>query len=154
MATKNAGDHPGVALLDVNALVALVWPHHQAHRAVTAWFKKHSKAGWATTPFTEAGLVRLSTNRSVIANAATPTVALAMLHQLTALPGHHFWPDTVRGVCSPTHAEQLVGHKQITDAHLLALCLAHQGHLVTLDAKILTYNLVEPNLIQVLTSKS
>ena len=36
------------ALLDVNVLIALVWPNHVHHEAARAWFTRRRKDGWAT----------------------------------------------------------------------------------------------------------
>jgi predicted nucleic acid-binding protein len=33
-----------VALLDVNVLVALVWPAHESHNKVQHWFQQHAAA--------------------------------------------------------------------------------------------------------------
>ena len=47
-----------IALLDVNTLIALAWPNHSHHVAAHNWFATW-KGGWATTPFTEVGFVRV-----------------------------------------------------------------------------------------------
>ena len=56
-----------------------------------------------------------------------------LLTRLTALPGHRFWPDhlAVADVCPPDGI--VATHRQITDAYLLALAVAHDGVLATLD---------------------
>jgi uncharacterized protein len=38
---------------------------------------------------------------------------------------------------SPTIRERLQGHRQITDAYLLALAIHHKGKLVTFDRRML-----------------
>lgn len=92
------------ALLDVNVLVALAWPNRVAHRAAQAWFRTEAAAnGWATTPVTEAGFVRVSSNRRVLPTATTPGVAIDMLGRMTALPGPTFWSDAVRHAGGSTH---------------------------------------------------
>lgn len=124
----------GVGLPDVNVLVAAAWPNHVGHAAARAWFAAHGTA-WATTPVTESGFVRVSSNRAALPTSTTPRLAIEMLHRLCDLPGHAFWEDSVRAVTGATSlAERLRGHRQVTDAHLLALCAAHRGHLVTFDA--------------------
>jgi predicted nucleic acid-binding protein len=53
------------------------------------------------------------------------------------LPGHEFWSDDVSIVSSKYVArEKLVGHGQVTDAHLLALALSRGGRLVTFDGGV------------------
>lgn len=126
------------ALLDVNVLVALAWPNHVAHHLAQTWFQAEAAAnGWATTPVTESGFVRVSCNRSAVPTATTPDVAIDMLRQMTKLAGHAFWPDAVRDVVGATlDASTLSGHRQVTDAHLIALCAEYGGRLITLDRPI------------------
>lgn len=60
-----------------------------------------------------------------------------MLQRLTALPGHRFWKDDVSVTkASPFRSLSLVGHRQVTDAYLLALARANEGKLATLDRGI------------------
>ena len=122
---------PGPALPDVNVLVAATWPNHAAHRAARAWFDDTQE--WATTPFTEAGFVRVSSNRAALPLSTSPALALELLRRLCELPGHVFWPDTVQGVVAPGLGPRLSGHRQVTDAHLLAVSEGQGGHLVTFD---------------------
>ena len=54
---------------------------------------------------------------------------------MVALAAHVFWPDDLpvnqlASFASPA----LVGHRQVTDAYLLALAHLHQAKLATLDA--------------------
>jgi len=51
---------PGVALLDVNVLVALFHPDHVHHDLAHDWFVGHRHAGWATCPVTENGFLRVT----------------------------------------------------------------------------------------------
>jgi len=126
-----------VGLLDVNVLVALTWPTHVHHGVARRWFDLHSVEGWATCPITQLGFVRLSSNPKIIRDAVAPREAVAMLARLTALPGHVFWPDAVEVSASgPFAALSFVGHRQATDAYLLALAQCQEGRLVTLDRGI------------------
>lgn len=129
-----------VALLDVNVLVALAWPNHTHHALAAAWFDEAASRGWATTPFTEAGFVRVSANRRILPAATSPTIALDLLNRLTALPGYEFWPDDVRLVTDAETARQLRGHRQITDAHLLTLARHRGGRLVTFDQALAQFD--------------
>lgn len=127
----------GAALLDVNVLVAIAWPNHLHHASAMTWFKTHSADGWATTPVTEAGFVRVSSNRAMSLTVTTPGTAIALLRRLAARPGHRFWPDAITGVVGGhVDPERLTGHQQVTDAHLLAIAIEHQGRLVTFDTGI------------------
>src|SRR5205807_1947335 len=52
----------GVALLDVNVLVALFDPDHVHHEPAHRWFAEQRGTGWATCPLTENGLLRVLTH--------------------------------------------------------------------------------------------
>ena len=121
-------------LLDVNVLIALAWPNHVHHADAVAWFMAHRSSGWATCPVTESGFVRVSSNTHVIPEAKGPAEAIGVLRALTALDGHRFWSDDV-SFCRSTFIapERIVGHRQVTDAHLVALALHHEGRLATFD---------------------
>ena len=126
-----------IGLPDVNVLVALAWPNHVHHDRAVAWFREHSARGWATCPATQTGFVRVSSNPRAIPDACMPQDAIALLQRYVALPGHHFWPDDIALADSPAIArDKLIGYRQITDAHLLALAIVRGGRLVTFDRGI------------------
>lgn len=121
-------------LLDVNLLVSMAWPNHVHHTPATTWFRRRAGQPWATTPMTEAGFVRVSSNTAAIPGAVTPTEALALLGQMSDVPGHHFLPDDVRGVVGEhLDAERISTHVHVTDAHLLAVARRHGAKLATFD---------------------
>lgn len=126
-----------IGLLDVNVLVALAWPNHVHHRIASSWFLAHQEEGWATSPITESGFVRVSSNVKVIPHAVPPQVAIAMLGKFRSLGHHVFWPDDISILASPeVERARIATHHQVTDAHLLALAQARGGRLVTLDRKL------------------
>lgn len=126
-----------IALLDVNALVALAWSSHVHHDAVRYWFIRQREEGWATCPLTEAGFVRLSCNPSAVKSPITPREALEMLGELRQLGGHSFWPLDVSMLDLPGQiVSRVQGHRQITDAVLLAVVMRRDGQLVTLDRRL------------------
>jgi len=128
-----------IHLLDVNVLVALMWPAHAAHSNVQAWFAKQAKQGWATCPFTQVALVRILSNPSFSSDAVTPQQALTALSTNLKHPNHKFWPDdiSVTDAVEPVR-KGLVGHNQITDAYLLGLAIRHKGKLATMDRGVMT----------------
>lgn len=124
-------------LLDVNVLVALAWPNHVHHGAAATWFATERRLGWATCPATESGFVRVSSNPKVLPSAATPTDAIDMLRRYRSLEGHEFWVDGISFVdATGIDTRQIATSRQVTDAHLLALAIHHDGRLVTLDRRI------------------
>lgn len=124
-------------LLDVNVLVALAWPNHVHHAAAATWFATDRHLGWATCSVTENGFVRVSSNPAVLPNAVTPSDAIDMLRRYRSLEGHEFWIDDTSFVdASGIDTHQIATSRQVTDAHLLALAIRHEGRLVTLDRRL------------------
>lgn len=121
-------------LPDVNVLVAMAWPSHVQHTAALRWFEANRSEGWATCPITQSGFVRVSSNRNVIPEAKTPHEALALLRRIVEQPGHRFWEDDI-AIASAREIEpqRLLGYRQVTDAHLLALALRRGGRIATFD---------------------
>lgn len=123
----------------MNVLVALAWPNHVHHDTAHRWFAAHQRTRqpWATCPITQSGFVRVSSNSRIVPEARSPLEALQLLERIVALPGHEFWTDDVSIVSSRHVARQkLMGHRQVTDAHLLALAIARRGVLVTFDGGV------------------
>jgi uncharacterized protein len=124
-----------MALLDVNALIALAWDSHVHHARMRAWFTKNSSHGWATCPLTESGFVRVSSNPKVLPVAVGVDAARGVLSALRALDAHRFLTDDVS--LGDSDVPAISGHRQVTDAHLLTLARRHGLRLVTFDAGVL-----------------
>jgi toxin-antitoxin system PIN domain toxin len=122
-------------LLDVNVLVSMAWPNHVHHGQAQRWFRNRAAGLWATTPVTESGFVRISSNRAAIPTAVTPSEALALLARIRQVHDHVFLPDDLEQVIGNghLHAGRVVSHRLVTDAHLLALARRHGARLATLD---------------------
>ncbi len=124
-------------LLDANVLIALSWDEHSAHERAGRWFEKHAAAAWATCPITQAALVRMLSNPAFSARSLTPSDAARVLKRNIELPGHHFWSDSISlGSALERMRAALTGHRQITDAYLVALAMHNRGKLATLDRRI------------------
>jgi uncharacterized protein len=122
-------------LLDANVLIALGWPLHEHHQIVQDWFKVHAKEGWATTPFTQAAFVRVLSQPAFSDGAIGPREAAELLTRSTANIHHSFQAvdlpiAEVLGICSGG----LMGHRQVTDAYLLAQAVKTKTKLVTFDS--------------------
>lgn len=126
-----------IHLLDVNVLLALAWPNHVHHNLARRWFGSQHKVGWATCSVSETGFVRISANAKVVEEARTPAEAIVMLRRLVAIEGHRFWKDDV-SIASLPHddTERIVGYRQVTDAHLIALVRKRSGRLATFDRRV------------------
>jgi len=98
---------------------------------IRAWFRRRAPSGWATSPLTESGFVRVSANPKVLPSAIPVRSALEVLAGLREAGDHRFLPDDV----SPLDPDvpEIAGHRQVTDAHLLALARRRGASLVTFD---------------------
>lgn len=133
-----------VYLLDVNVLIALAWPQHVHHERAHSWFTAEAAGSWATTPMTEAGFVRISSNTALISEAASVADAVAALGTMRSLPGHAFLPDDSSLADPSIDASRMVTPNQVTDLHLVNLAARAGAVLATLDSAIPTY-LAEPD---------
>lgn len=124
----------GQSLLDLSLLMALWWPAHAAHEEARRWFRRYSAAGWATCPLTQAGFVRLASNRSFSRDAAPPAEAVRIMRMNLADAAHRFWPmDLTFAEAVELSGVELEGHRQVTDLYLIGLAVKHKGRLVTFD---------------------
>lgn len=126
-------------LLDVNVLIALLWPPHEAHERAQRWFAKNAGQGWATCAMTQAGFVRIVSNPAFSQRVVSPRDALQVLTGSLQHLTHHFWTEDigVTEVLAP-FARRLLGHQQVTDAYLLGLAIHKKGRLATLDGSLVS----------------
>ena len=127
----------GVALLDVNVLVALFDPDHVHHEPAHRWFAEQRGTGWATCPLTENGLLRVLTHPAYTQAAAPQADILERLRVFCGSGGHAFWTDDVslRDV-ELFQAGAPPSHRQVTDVYLLGLAVKRGGLLATFDRAI------------------
>lgn len=128
-------------LLDLNALIALIWAESAHHAAMRQWFALHKKQGWATCALTQAGFVRLMSQPAVTKPFGGRVYGVAdcalFLKKNVTHPQHRFLNldfsfQTVQTTCSGG----IQGHRQITDAYLLTLAIQNNMKLLTFDAGI------------------
>jgi predicted nucleic acid-binding protein len=81
--------------------------------------------------------VRICSNPGFSRDAVSPLEALSLLRQITELPEHAFWPDSVTLPKALDGLNNVLGHRQITDAYLLALAHERDATLATLDRGLL-----------------
>ena len=124
-----------MALLDVNALIALAWDSHVHHARMRAWFAENSSSGWATCPLTESGFVRVSSNPRLLPVAIGISAAREVLSVLRTRDTHQFLTDDVS--LNDSDIPKITGHRQVTDAHLLTLARRRGVRLVTFDTGVL-----------------
>ena len=126
-----------ICLLDVNVLIALLWPQHESHAKAQRWFAQHSGTGWATCALTQAAFVRIVSNPAFSERAISPRDALVVLSGSLDHPAHRYWTEDIGvTVALSQFGRRLLGHRQVTDAYLLALAIHKKGRLVTLDSSL------------------
>lgn len=123
------------SLLDLNVLIALAWPQHVHHGRAHSWFATREGA-WMTTPLTEAGFVRLSTNPSVVTERISMAEALALLSRMRGVAGHVFLPDSSSLADPAISLAAVATSRQVTDAHLVNLAASSGARLATFDRAI------------------
>jgi hypothetical protein len=122
------------ALLDLNILTALLWPAHEHHDAAHRWFAARANARWATCALTQLGFVRIVSNPAFSRDALAPAGAVALLAENLGHPAHEFWTESLQVPAAVKGIEAaLQGHRQLTDAYLLALASRRKGLLATFD---------------------
>lgn len=112
-------------LLDADVLIAMTVEEHEHHQRVAAWLAAVEHV--ALCPVVEGSLVRFLVRIGESVDTATE-----VLRRFHADPRCEFWPDSV------TYAEAdldgVRGHRQVTDAYLVALAASHgDARLATLD---------------------
>lgn len=124
-----------ISLLDVNVLLALLSPRHEFFPQASGWFGAHHREGWATCPISQAGFVRLHSQRLITGMEITAQEAIRVLER-NCVPSmnHAFWPhESSVADLLPEIRRRLIGHKQLTDAILLDLAIRKGARFVTLD---------------------
>lgn len=124
------------ALLDVNVLIALVDPDHLDHDRVHAWATEGLADGWASCAMTQNGVVRIM-SQPAYPGAVSVCAAVDLLRRAQAASNHEFWGCEV-SLADSEHIDEsaLLGHRQVTDAYLLALAVHHDARLITLDRAV------------------
>ena len=125
-----------LSLPDVNVLIALLDENHAHHLDASAWFGDHVEEGWASCPLTQNGCLRIL-SQPRYPHMLEVADAMSRLKAAVSTPYHLFIADDISllddDAVDPRH---LLGHRQLTDTYLLALAVAHDARLVTLDKSV------------------
>ena len=125
-----------VALLDINVLLALLDSDHVDHERAREWLEDEIAAGWASCAITENGFVRIM-SQPRYPSPVSPSAAIALLSRACDGDRHAFWSCDVSVLDARTvDGSRLHGPRQVTDAYLLALAVAHDGRFVTFDRSL------------------
>ncbi len=111
-------------LLDANALIALLVTDHEHHHRAATWAA--TADGLAVCPTVQGALVRF-----LVRCGESPSAAIDLVGALERSSRCDFWPDDL------SYAEAsltgVTGHRQVTDAYLASLAVAHGAILMTFD---------------------
>ena len=112
-------------LADGNVLVALTVVDHVHNSVALNWFE-NDQPNLATCPMTEGTLLRF-----LMRAGETAIAAMAVLEAIRSQDWHVFWPDALP--FEPAHLAGVIGHRQVTDAYLVALARHNDARLATFD---------------------
>lgn len=113
-------------LLDANVLIALTISEHEHHDRVSRWLSG-ADASIALCPVVEGALVRF-----LVRIGESAKGAVEVLRLMHADPRCEFWPDSLSYVSADL--SHVRGHRQVTDAYLVALVLSRPDvRLATMD---------------------
>ena len=123
------------ALFDVNVIIALLDPDHVFHERAHQWWDENRENGWASSPVTENGVVRVMSNPNYSRNIRfTPQDLIVRLLGFAQQSNHEFWADNIsirdQKIFSP---DRIHGSRQLTDIYLLALAVSRSARLATFD---------------------
>lgn len=122
--------------MDVNLLIALAWPNHIHHEVAHRWLQSIRPEKWATCPLTQNGFVRISSNPSAIEDAVSPLDAVKVLRKFMAHADHVFVDEDLPLPSDHFESMFVTGHRQVSDAYLLSLCIEKGIRLSTLDTGV------------------
>ena len=106
---------------------------HIHHRRASQWLAEHIAAGWASCAITQNGCVRIMSQPGYPNPLPTAQVA-ARLSEAAGTRHHLFVPSSASLFdASLFDTAQLLGHRQVADAWLLGLAVAHGLRLVSFD---------------------
>ncbi|WP_238333412.1 TA system VapC family ribonuclease toxin [Luteimonas marina] len=128
-------------LLDGNVLVAMSYPPHVHHVAAQQWFRRQ-RGLFATCPITQGTLLRI-----LLSFRAVPGTedAVGILRGFVEHPRHRFWPDGLDYL--QVDWKGVMGHRQVTDAYLVALARKNGGRLATFDKGVAA---LHPGLVELI----
>ena len=124
------------SLFDIGLLLALFDPLHVQHDIAAEWWAANKAHGWATSPITQNGFIRIVT-QVTYPNAVSPEIAMTILAAQIVESDHAFWPDDISLVeMERFDRDRILGPKQLTDIYLVGLAVRYGGRLATLDRSI------------------
>ena len=109
---------------------------HIHHGVVTGWMANNMDSGWASSPMTQNGCIRILSQPGYPNPVPAARVA-NRLAEATRHSSHMFWADSI-SVLHPGFLmwDRVLSSRHVTDVYLLALGIQIGGCFVTLDRGI------------------
>jgi len=125
------------SLLDVNVLLAMFDEDHVHHERAHAWWDSNKGDGWASSPLTQNGFVRIFSQPSYRLGGTSAAASLALLREASSKSDHVFWSDDISLLdVDRFNPERILGPKHLRDIYLLGLAVKNGGQLVTFDRAV------------------
>jgi toxin-antitoxin system PIN domain toxin len=121
---------------DVNVLIALFDASHQHHAIAEDLFMNGMRDGWASSPLTENGFIRIVSNPSYINSMSVADATDLLATAIKNTTHRRLFEDISLLDSTRFRTSQLVSHKQVTDLFLIGLAVRHDVCLVTFDRNI------------------
>ncbi|MBA3276721.1 MAG: VapC toxin family PIN domain ribonuclease [Chloroflexia bacterium] len=126
-------------LLDVNILIALLDGNHLHHVRAMRWFLANARLDWLTCPTSQNGAVRIMSGSHYGPTSFTPSSVAERLQSLMDETVHRFVADDVSLLdTARIDGYGLKASSQVTDTYLLALAVAKDAVLATMDHRLVT----------------
>lgn len=122
-----------IYLLDVNALVGLLWSVHSLHRKANAWFSRESPQVLGCA-FTELSFIRVSMADKTIASSFVDAEEAIGRFVKELGDRYHFLENLPPARI--LKGSGIRNHKEVSDRYLCELASRHDGLLATLDIGI------------------
>ena len=114
-----------VDLLDANLLIALAVTDHMHHGVAEQWAR--GRTNLATCPITQGSLVRF-----MVRDGASGPEAVGFLAAVLEAGRYRFWADDLG--YDRVDLGAVLGHRQVTDAYLVAIVEREDAVVATFDA--------------------
>lgn len=125
------------ALLDINALLALLDSKHVFHDAAHRWVESTADLVFLTCPLVQNGTLRVASQAGYPNRLGTTAEARRILQAFCADPRHEFCPDDLSLLDEDQVARpEVLTPSRVTDVYLLALARKHGARLATFDRRV------------------
>jgi len=124
-------------LIDVNVLIALLDGNHLHHARAMRWFLANAQVDWLTCPTSQNGAVRIMSGARYAPTNFRPSSMVERLQLLIDETAHRFIPDDASLLdTARINGSELHSSNQITDTYLLAIAVANDAMLATMDRRL------------------